>query len=70
MFTAQQIDTVIDYNKTANIFRINDDKRVTWDVRNGDVANLQQLGVEVKYAEDFAKLKKQVRAVLKQQQLA
>lgn len=68
MFTAQQIDTVVDYNKTANIFYVSN-RRVLWDMRNGDVANLQQLGVAVKYAEEFAQLKKQVRAVLKTQQL-
>lgn len=68
MFTAQQINTVVNYNNTANIFRVSN-KRVLWDMRNGDVAKLQQLGVVVKYAEEFAQLKKQVRAVLKTQQL-
>lgn len=64
MFTAQQISTVINYNKNNNIFRVTKTKRVMWDVRNIDVANLQQLGVVLTYAEQFAQLKKQVRAAL------
>lgn len=69
MYTAQQIATVINYNKNNNIFRITTKKRVVWDLRNIDVANLQQVGVVIKYAEDFAALKKQVRAELVAQQL-
>ena len=64
MYTAQQIAAVINYNAAANIFRISNTKRVLWDVRNKDVANLQQLGVVLKYAEDFAALKRAVRSEL------
>lgn len=64
MYTAQQINTVLQYNKTANIFRITPAKRVVWDLRNMDVANLRQKGVVIVYAEEFAQLKKQVRAEL------
>ena len=64
MYTAQQIAAVVAYNTKANIFRISKTKRVLWDLRNMVVANLQQLGVVLKYAEDFAALKKQVRKQL------
>ena len=68
MYTAQQIAAVINYNKSNNIFRIAN-KRVLWDLRNMDVANLQQAGVVLQYAEDFAALKKQVRNELVAQKL-
>ena len=69
MYTAQQIAAVINYNKNNNIFRITTKKRVVWDLRNIDVANLQQAGVVLKYAEDFAALKRAVRNELIAQKL-
>ena len=65
MYTAQQIATVIAYNTNNNIFRITPAKRITWDLRNIDVANLQQLNVHIVTAADFAALKQTVRATLK-----
>jgi len=64
MYTAQQIDAVINYNASADIFYITENKRVIWDMRNGDVEKLKQAGVAINYAEEFAKLKKQVRKKL------
>jgi hypothetical protein len=63
-YTQDQIATVIAYNTQHNIFRISDSKRVLWDLRNDDVANLRQAGISISYAEDFAQLKKQVRQQL------
>jgi hypothetical protein len=63
-YTQDQIDAVIAYNTQHNIFRISDSKRVLWDLRNDDVANLRQAGISISYAEDFAQLKKQVRQQL------
>lgn len=68
MFTANDIKAVFNYNKTGNIFRITPAKRVTWDLRNMDVTNLNSvLSTPLNYAEDIAQLKKQVRAELKLQ---
>lgn len=64
MYTARNVNTVLQYNKTANIFRITPAKRVVWHLRNMDVANLLLRGVTIASVEDFAKLKKQVRAEL------
>lgn len=69
MYTAQQIAAVINYNNKNNIFRISKTKRVLWDVRNIDVANLQQQNVVINTAEQFAQLKKQVRSELVAQKL-
>jgi hypothetical protein len=68
MFTANDIKTVFAYNANANIFRVTPAKRVSWDLRNMDVTNLNAvLSSPLVYAEDFAQLKKQVRAQLKLQ---
>lgn len=64
MYTAQQIATVINYNSTGRIFSITANKRVMWDVRNGDIAKLQQQGVVINTQQQFNTLKKQVRAAL------
>ena len=65
MYTANDISTVIAYNKTGNIFRVTPTGRITWDLRNIDVTNLNaQLSKPLVYAEDFAQLKKQVRVEL------
>lgn len=70
MYTPADIAAVIAYNATANIFSITDNKRVVWHVNNGNKQHLQTiLSRRFAYAEDFAQLKKQVRSVLKQQQL-
>lgn len=63
-YTQQQIATVIAYNAKHKIFRISNNKRVLWDLCNGDVVNLKQAGIIITYAEDFAQLKKQVRKQL------
>lgn len=68
MYTAADVNFVINYNKSNNIFRVAN-KRVLWYLRNIDVDNLQRAGVTIKYAEDFAQLKKQVRASLVAQKL-
>lgn len=66
MFTANDIKTVFAYNANANIFRVTSAKRVSWRLLNIDVATLnKQLSKPLVYAEDFAQLKKQVRAQLK-----
>ncbi len=62
-YTKQQIEAVIAYNATNNIFKVTN-KRVTWDVRRIDVTNLQQVGVAIITTDDFAMLKKQVRKQL------
>ncbi len=68
MYTANDISKVIKYNESAHIFRVTPAKRVTWDLRNIDVAVLnEQLSSPLVYAEDIAQLKKQVRAQLKLQ---
>lgn len=68
MFTANDIKTVFAYNANANIFRVTPAKRVSWRLLNIDVATLnKQLSKPLVYAEDFAALKKQVRAQLKLQ---
>ena len=68
MFTANDISKVFKYNESARIFRITAAKRVTWDLRNIDVAVLnEQLSTPINFAEDVAQLKKQVRAQLKLQ---
>lgn len=64
MYTQQQIQTVINYNNTARIFNVTPRNRITWDVRNVDVANLQQQGVRIVTQADFAQLKKQVKQAL------
>lgn len=70
MFTTSDIKAVFAYNKTANIFRVTDTKRVLWDVRNMHKQHLNTiLSSPLQTADQFAKLKKQVRAVLKQQNL-
>lgn len=68
MYTQQQIQTVINYNNTARIFNVTQRNRITWDVRNVDVANLQQQGVRIVTQADFAQLKKQVKQTLQDQQ--
>ena len=68
MFTANDISKVFKYNESAKIFRITPAKRVQWDLRNIDVAVLnEQLSTPINFAEDVAQLKKQVRAQLKLQ---
>ena len=70
MFTTSDIAAVFAYNKTANIFRVSETKRVLWDVRNMHKQYLNTvLSRPLQYAEEFAQLKKQVRAELKKQQL-
>ena len=70
MYTPADIAAVIAYNATANIFNITDTGRVVWRINNGNKQHLQTiLSRRFAYAEDFAQLKKQVRSVLKQQQL-
>ena len=64
MYTAQQIATVINYNKKATVFYTTAKGSIRWDLRNGDVAELAKLGVAINYAEEFAKLKKQVKQAL------
>ena len=64
MYTEQQVQAVIAYNAKHNIFRRTAAGRIVWDLRNMDVANLRQLGVELVYAEDFAALKQQVKKTL------
>jgi hypothetical protein len=71
MYTANDIANVLAYNKTREIFYITESKRVMWRVNNGDKARLQtMLSKRFEYAEDFAQLKKQVRAELKAQGVA
>ena len=68
MFTANDISKVFKYNESCNIFRVTPAKRVSWDLRNIDVAVLnEQLSKQIVFADDFAQLKKQVRAQLKLQ---
>ena len=68
MFTASDISKVFKYNESARIFNVTPAKRVQWDLRNADVANLNaMLSTPLNYAEDVAQLKKQVRAQLKLQ---
>ena len=64
-YTKQDLETVIEYNKTANIFRITETKRVQWDLRNMHRVFLDQnLSKGLKTADDFAELKKLVRKEL------
>jgi hypothetical protein len=64
-YTKQDVEIVIEYNKTANIFRITETKRVQWDLRNMHRVFLdQKLSKGLKSADDFAELKKLVRKEL------
>ena len=70
MYTEADIAAVFAYNATATIFYTTDHKRILWHVNNGDKAYLNTvLSRPLQTAEDFAMLKKQVRSVLKAQQL-
>lgn len=69
MYSDNNVNFVINYNKTTNIFRVTSAKRVVWDLRNMDVDNLRKAGIVLQYAEDFAQLKTQVRNKLKAQGL-
>lgn len=66
MFTQADVNAVIAYNNSikAKIYTVVNNK-VRWDLRNADVAHLNNiLSTKLVYAEDVAKLKKQVRATL------
>ena len=70
MFTDNDIKEVFNYNKRSMIFRVTDSRRVVWSVNNGNKQYLNDtLSQPVKTAEDFAQLKKQVKAELKLQGL-
>lgn len=72
MYTQADLNVVFNYNKTAKIFRVVDNKRVLWDLRNCDKTYLNSnLSAGLQVAEDLAMLKKQVRkALLAQGQIA
>ena len=71
MYTANDIASVFEYNKQYNVFYITDKKRVMWYVNNRDKQRLQAvLSRQFETAEDFAQLKKLVRAELKAQGVA
>ena len=58
MFTTSDIAAVFAYNKTANIFRITETKRVQWDVRNMHKQHLNTiLSSPLQTADQFAQLK-------------
>lgn len=66
MYTQADINAVIAYNNStkAKLFTVKNNK-VRWDVRNSDVAYLNSiLSKQIITQNDFAKLKKQVRATL------
>jgi len=68
MYTANDIAKVFEYNKTYAVFNVTATKRVLWNVNNLDKQRLQALlSQRFEFAEDFAQLKKQVRAELKAQ---
>ena len=65
MYTNDDVLAVIAYNKTARIYTVSAKQRIMWDVRNKDVAYLNSvLSKQIITQNDFAQLKKQVRAML------
>ena len=64
MYTEQQVQAVVAYNAKNYIFRTSPAGRIVWTMRNVDVANLQQLGINIATAADFALLKKQVKQAI------
>ena len=65
MFTKNDVALVLAYNVKAKMFYVSSAKRVQWSMLNKDKTYLQSvLSKELVYAEDFALLKKQVRAEL------
>jgi hypothetical protein len=65
VYTTQDLKVVFDYNTKAKIFRVTDEKRVQWNLRNMDKDYLNtNLSAGLVHAEDFAALKKQVRKEL------
>lgn len=66
MFTQMDVNAVIAYNNTLKVkmFTVKNNK-VFWDLRNGELAHLNTiLSKQIITQNDFAKLKKQVRATL------
>lgn len=66
MFTQADVNAVIDYNNSLKVkmFTVKNNK-VRWDLRNGELEHLNSiLSEQIITQNDFAKLKKQVRATL------